>query len=104
VDRGLSRTGRASVRVAASPEENKENTTYHYDVPNAFYALWLDSEMVYSCGYRTDWNNGIDQMQQDKLEMICRELLLKPDEHMLDMGCGGGALLCYLAQHYGITA
>ena len=70
---------------------------------NAFYALWLDKEMVYTCAYCTDWDNDIDQMQQDKLEMICRKLRLKPGEKMLDIGCGWGALSCYAAQNYGVT-
>ena len=85
-------------------EENKENIAYHYDLSNAFYALWLDREMVYTCAYCTDWDNDIDRMQQDKLEMICRKLRLKAGEHMLDIGCGWGALLCYAAQHYGVTS
>ncbi|MEM6462212.1 MAG: cyclopropane-fatty-acyl-phospholipid synthase family protein [Pseudomonadota bacterium] len=84
--------------------ENEQNIQYHYDVSNAFYALWLDKEMVYSCGYCTGWDNTIDQMQQDKLEMICRKLRLRPGEHMLDIGCGWGALCNYAAQHYGVTA
>ncbi len=87
-----------------SPEENKQNIHYHYDVSNAFYALWLDKEMVYTCAYCTDWDNDIDQMQQDKLEIICRKLRLKPGERLLDIGCGWGALSCYAAQHYGVTA
>jgi cyclopropane-fatty-acyl-phospholipid synthase len=87
-----------------SPEENKKNIAYHYDVSNAFYALWLDKEMVYTCAYCTDWDNDIDRMQQDKLEIICRKLRLKPGERMLDIGCGWGALSCYAAQHYGVTA
>jgi cyclopropane-fatty-acyl-phospholipid synthase len=87
-----------------SPEENKKNIHYHYDVSNAFYALWLDKEMVYTCAYCTDWDNDIDRMQQDKLEIICRKLRLKPGERLLDIGCGWGALSCYAAQHYGVTA
>ena len=87
-----------------SPAENKKNIAYHYDVSNAFYALWLDQEMVYTCAYCTDWNNDIDRMQQDKLEMICRKLRLKPGERLLDIGCGWGALSCYAAQHYGVSA
>lgn len=86
-----------------SPEENKKNIHYHYDVSNAFYALWLDREMVYTCAYCTDWQNDIDRMQQDKLEMICRKLRLKPGERMLDIGCGWGGLSFYAAQHYGVT-
>jgi cyclopropane-fatty-acyl-phospholipid synthase len=87
-----------------SPEENKKNIGYHYDVSNAFYALWLDQEMVYTCAYCTDWDNDIDRMQQDKLELICRKLRLKPGETLLDIGCGWGALSFYAAQHYGVTA
>jgi cyclopropane-fatty-acyl-phospholipid synthase len=36
------------------PTENKGNISYHYDVSNAFYALWLDKEMIYTCAYCTD--------------------------------------------------
>src|SRR5215207_3489977 len=43
------------------PGENKDNIAYHYDVSNAFYALWLDKDMVYTCAYCTDWNNDIDR-------------------------------------------
>ncbi len=84
--------------------ENKRNIAYHYDVSNAFYALFLDREMVYSCGYATDWSNDIDRMQADKLEMICRKLRLKPGERLLDIGCGWGALVCHAAQHHGAIA
>jgi len=89
---------------SGDPKENKKNIAYHYDVSNAFYALWLDKEMVYTCAYCTDWDNDIDRMQQDKLEIICRKLRLKPGERLLDIGCGWGALSCYAAQHYGVTA
>jgi cyclopropane-fatty-acyl-phospholipid synthase len=87
-----------------TPAENKKNIAYHYDVSNAFYALWLDREMVYTCGYFTDWDNDIDRVQRDKLEMICRKLRLEPGETLLDIGCGWGALSCYAAQNYGVTA
>ena len=84
--------------------ENKKNIEYHYDVSNAFYALFLDPQMVYSCGYFTDWGNDIAAAQRDKLEMICRKLRLKPDDTFLDIGCGWGALVCHAAQNYGVRA
>ena len=87
-----------------SERENKTNIQYHYDVSNTFYTLFLDPEMVYSCAYFTDWTNDIAQAQRDKLEMICRKLRLKPDEHFLDIGCGWGALVCHAAQHHGVRA
>ena len=75
--------------------DNKENIQYHYDVSNAFYALFLDPQMVYSCGYFTDWSNDIATAQHDKLDMICRKLRLKQDETFLDIGSGWGALVCH---------
>lgn len=89
-------------RIGAT--ENSQNIHYHYDVSNAFYALFLDPEMVYSCGYFTDWSNDIARAQQDKLDMICRKLRLRPGERFLDIGCGWGALVCHAARHYGVKA
>ncbi len=87
-----------------SREQNEGNIQYHYDVSNDFYGMWLDREMVYTCGYSKDWNDDIDTQQQNKLEMICRRLRLKQGDHMLDIGCGWGALSCYAVQNYGVTA
>jgi cyclopropane-fatty-acyl-phospholipid synthase len=84
--------------------ENRRNIAYHYDVSNAFYRLFLDERMVYSCGYFTDWGNDIDQAQADKLDMICRKLRLKPGDRFLDIGCGWGALVIHAAKNYGVTA
>ena len=79
-----------------------EAIRHHYDISNAFYQLFLDQRMVYSCGYFTDFGNSIDQAQADKLEHICRKLRLKPGERLLDIGCGWGAMLIYAAKHYGV--
>jgi cyclopropane-fatty-acyl-phospholipid synthase len=87
-----------------SEAANRENVHYHYDVSNDFYALFLDPEMVYTCAYFRDWNNDIATAQQDKLQMICRKLRLKPNERLLDIGCGWGALVCHAAGHYGVHA
>lgn len=89
---------------SGDPSENKRNISYHYNLSNTFYSLWLDKEMVYTCAYCTDWDNDIDRMQQDKLEMICRKLRLKAGERMLDIGCGWGAVSMFAARHYGVTA
>ena len=70
---------------------------------NAFYELWLDKEMVYTCSYFHDWNDDLDKTQIQKLDIVCRKLRLKPGDHVLDMGCGWGAFSCYAAQNYGVT-
>lgn len=85
-------------------QDNRDFIKFHYDVSNDFYRLFLDSEMVYTCAYFEKWGNTIDQAQLSKLEMICRKLRLKPGDRFLDIGCGWGALVCYAAKHYGVTA
>lgn len=92
-------TGRARAQA-----ENRDFVQFHYDVSNDFYRLFLDPSMQYSCAYFTSWSGTLDQAQQDKLEMICRKLRLKPGDRMLDIGCGWGGLICYAAKHYGVTA
>ncbi len=77
---------------------------FHYDVGNDFYALFLDPEMIYTCGYFTDWNNSLAQAQTDKLDMICRKLRLKPGDSLLDVGCGWGGLICHAARNFGAKA
>jgi cyclopropane-fatty-acyl-phospholipid synthase len=82
---------------------NRQAIQHHYDISNAFYRLFLDERMVYSCGYFTDFANDIDQAQKDKLDHICRKLRLKPGERLLDIGCGWGAMLIHAAKNYGVV-
>ena len=89
---------------AQTKGDDKDLIQFHYDTSNEFYALFLDPEMVYSCGYFTDWSNSLDQAQRDKLEMICRKLRLQPGERFLDIGCGWGGLMCYAAENFGVEA
>lgn len=84
--------------------ENLDFIQFHYDVSDAFYELFLDKEMVYTCAYFTDWDNSLDQAQFDKLDITCRKLQLKPGERFLDIGFGWGALLFHAAKHYGVRA
>ncbi|MFO1150338.1 MAG: class I SAM-dependent methyltransferase [Alsobacter sp.] len=84
---------------------NKRNIAYHYDVSNAFYGLFLDPEMVYTCAYfQPDWHDDLARAQVDKLDMICRKLRLQPGDRFLDIGSGWGALVCHAALRYGVIA
>ena len=101
---GSPKSGNASL-VGQDPfasGSDKRAIQHHYDISNAFYRLFLDSRMVYSCGYFKDFANDIDQAQADKLEHICRKLRLKPGDRLLDIGCGWGAMLIHAAKHHGV--
>lgn len=87
-----------------SRQLNRISISFHYDVSNDFYALWLDEQMVYSCAYFEDAGQSLEQAQRNKLDHICRKLRLRPGERLLDIGCGWGALVCWAAEHYGVTA
>jgi cyclopropane-fatty-acyl-phospholipid synthase len=93
----------SSVR-AHSKTENQGAIAFHYDVSNEFYALWLDETMVYSCAYFEHPGATLEEAQFAKLDHICRKLQLQPDDHLLDIGCGWGALVIHAARHYGVRA
>lgn len=79
-----------------------EAISYHYDLSNEFYQLWLDHDMVYSCAYFETGKEDLDQAQQAKLRHLCRKLRLKPGEHLLDVGCGWGGLARFAAREFGV--
>jgi cyclopropane-fatty-acyl-phospholipid synthase len=84
--------------------EDKAAISYHYDVSNEFYRLWLDDRMVYSCAYFRSDDATLDEAQLAKLDHVCRKLRLAPGERFLDIGCGWGALPIHAAQNYGVRA
>jgi cyclopropane-fatty-acyl-phospholipid synthase len=95
-----------------SVERDRQAVTFHYDVSNDFYALWLDRRMVYSCAYFPAEGSGLcgevdkdlDMAQACKLDYICRKLRLRPGQRLLDIGCGWGGLVMHAAERYGVDA
>ncbi|MEI7525022.1 MAG: class I SAM-dependent methyltransferase, partial [Mariniphaga sp.] len=73
----------------------------HYDLGNDLFNNMLDQRMNYSCGY---WKNAstLDEAQENKLELICRKLQLRPGMRVLDIGCGWGPFGKYAASKYGV--
>ena len=84
--------------ISSSKKLNRDAISFHYDVSNNFYALWLDEQMAYSCAYYEDASQSLEQAQCNKLDHICRKLRLKSGERLLDIGCG------WAAEHYGVNA
>jgi cyclopropane-fatty-acyl-phospholipid synthase len=81
----------------------RRNIQHHYDIGNDFYRLWLDKQMVYTCAYFPSQDMALEDAQLAKLDHVCRKLLLKPGEKVVEAGCGWGALSLHMARHYGVT-
>ncbi|BAP42514.1 C17 cyclopropane fatty acid synthase CfaB [Pseudomonas sp. 21LCFQ010] len=88
-------------RTAHDRSLDATSISYHYDLSNAFYQLWLDREMVYSCAYFKTGQESLEQAQQDKFHHLCRKLRLQPGDYLLDVGCGWGGLARFAAREYG---
>lgn len=88
-------------REAHDKATDAEAISYHYDLSNDFYRLWLDRDMVYSCAYFETGQEDLDQAQQAKLRLLCRKLRLKPGDRLLDVGCGWGGLARFAAREFG---
>ncbi|WP_367567469.1 class I SAM-dependent methyltransferase [Lacrimispora sp.] len=85
-----------------SKKNQEKEVTYHYDMGNDFYSLWLDETMSYSCGYFKTETDTLYEAQCNKVERILQKLYLKKDMTLLDIGCGWGYLLIRAAKEYGV--
>jgi cyclopropane-fatty-acyl-phospholipid synthase len=74
------------------------NVREHYDHPAAFYKLWLDETMSYSCAYFSHPDETLEAAQKNKLRHIAAKLRLSPGMTVAEIGSGWGALAIYLAQ------
>jgi cyclopropane-fatty-acyl-phospholipid synthase len=90
---GIPRVTAAELRPQGrrhSIERDRRSVRHHYDVSNAYFALFLDASMTYSCAI---WSRGaetLEDAQRTKLELVCQKLALQPGERVLDVGCGAG--------------
>jgi cyclopropane-fatty-acyl-phospholipid synthase len=90
-------------RIAGRGRDDLAMIQFHYDVSNAFYALFLGREMQYSAAVFEDWDQDLDAAQEAKLDLICAKLRLEPGKRLLDIGCGWGGLACHAAERFGAT-
>ncbi len=86
---------------ANSINGSKKNISEHYDLHNDFFALFLDPSMTYSCAYFKDKEMTLEQAQFEKYDRLCRQLHLKPTDHVLEIGSGWGGNAIYIAKKYG---
>ncbi len=79
----------------------KKNIAAHYDLGNDFYGLWLDETMTYSSALFESAQEPLETAQTRKYAAICDALELKPDQHVLEIGCGWGGFAEYAARERG---
>ncbi|WP_417495288.1 class I SAM-dependent methyltransferase [Maricaulis sp.] len=80
---------------------SKRNIAFHYDLGNAFYALWLDASMTYSSACFATPDQGLQAAQAEKYRRICVAAQLKPGDHVLEIGCGWGGFAEVAARDFG---
>ncbi len=110
--RGMDRAGTAAGKRSVlgrlpKPRPNstagsRRHIQHHYDLGNDFYRLWLDEEMVYTCAYYDTPDATLEQAQCAKFDHVCRKLMLRPGQQVIEAGCGWGTLALHMAREYGV--
>ena len=105
--RRLAPLSRPLHRLATLPRLNtrggaRRNISAHYDLGNEMFETFLDVEtMMYSSACFEHERQALEEAQRHKLERVCRALDLGPDDHLLEIGTGWGALAVHAAREYG---
>jgi len=84
-----------------SKRASRRHISEHYDLGNDLFALYLDESMMYSSAVFPNPDASLAEAQVNHLERICRALELGPEDHLLEIGTGWGAMAAYAAGNYG---
>ena len=79
-------------------KKSKMNVAHHYDLSDKLYNLFLDPKKQYSCAYFKNENETLEDAQNNKIQHIIRKLNIKPNQKILDIGCGWGSLAIDIAK------
>jgi cyclopropane-fatty-acyl-phospholipid synthase len=85
-----------------SKAQAKKNISYHYDLGNEFYGLWLDDTMTYSSALFRTGQESLEAAQTAKYESMVDQMGVKPGDHVLEIGCGWGGFAEYAAKERGL--
>jgi cyclopropane-fatty-acyl-phospholipid synthase len=80
---------------------SRRNILAHYDLGNRFYEAWLDGSMTYSSARFDEKIRDLESAQHAKYKALAEHLELKPDDHVLEIGCGWGGFAEFAAREYG---
>jgi len=84
-----------------SQSGSRRNIAAHYDLGNDFFSLFLSQDQMYSAAYWEGTQDTLEAASRRKLELVCGRLKLTPEDHLIEIGSGWGALAVYAAAHYG---
>ena len=79
-------------------KKSKMNVAHHYDLSDELYDLFLDFKKQYSCAYFKNENDTLEKAQNNKIQHIIKKLNIQPNQKILDIGCGWGALAIDIAK------
>ena len=79
-------------------KKSKDNVAHHYDISDNLYDLFLDPKRQYSCAYFKNENDTLETAQNNKIEHLIKKLNIKPNQKVLDIGSGWGALAIDIAK------
>ena len=77
---------------------SRNNVAHHYDLDGRLYALFLDADEQYSCGYFETPDVTLEEAQLAKKRHLAAKLLIRRGDRVLDIGSGWGGLGLYLAE------
>jgi len=80
----------------------RKNISYHYDLGNEFYRLWLDDTMTYSSGLFKTGQESLEAAQIAKYASIVDQMDVRAGDHILEIGCGWGGFAEYAARERGL--
>ncbi|KIC11217.1 cyclopropane-fatty-acyl-phospholipid synthase [Leisingera sp. ANG-M1] len=80
----------------------RKNISYHYDLGNEFYSLWLDDTMTYSSALFRSGQDSLEKAQTAKYASLVDQMGVKPGDHVLEIGCGWGGFAEYAAKERGL--
>lgn len=87
---------------ANSKTQARKNISYHYDLGNDFYSLWLDESMTYSSALFDTPQQSLEAAQEAKYASMVERMGVKPGDHVLEIGCGWGGFAEYAAAKRGL--
>ncbi len=80
---------------------SKSNISYHYDMGNDFYSLWLDKSMTYSSALFDNKKYNLEEAQINKYKNLCKVTNICSNKSILEIGCGWGGFAEFAAKSFG---